>query len=527
MPETTEKIDQAVKVMTQKEGKYLLNHYEEQSLSEKPTYEEMEHRIRELEKEILAHKQTADALKEAYDIINKSPAIVFLWKNEEGWPVEFVSDNVREIFGYTKEEFVSGRVSYAKIVHPDDLERVGDEVANNSSNSAINEFSHAPYRIIAKEGESRWLDDRTFIRRDKNGEITHYQGIVLDITYRKQAENALQESEVRFREIFNNSNNGIVIYDAVNAGEDFHIVDCNPACERIEDIKRDNLIGKSILQVFPRVKDFGLFDVLKRVWKTGKPVKHPVGMYKDERISGWRANFVCRLPTGEIVAIYSDETDRMRVEQALQESYKRMETALFSLPTGVMIIDTETHEIIEANPQAILMIGSPLEQIIGSKYHQFICPAEEERSLITDLGIPSNSSEGKLITVAGEMVPIHQTVIPVIIDDRGCSIVNFFDIREHKQAESERIQKEKLQGVVEMAGAVCHEMNQPLQVVAGLSELLAMDIKEGSPLFNNLMKIKEQANRMGEITKKLAKVTKYETKGYLKGKIIDIDKATL
>jgi C4-dicarboxylate-specific signal transduction histidine kinase len=78
-----------------------------------------------------------------------------------------------------------------------------------------------------------------------------------------------------------------------------------------------------------------------------------------------------------------------------------------------------------------------------------------------------------------------------------------------------------------MAGAVCHEMNQPLQVVAGLSDLIRMTVKEENPLFDNLIKIKEQTNRMGEMTNKLKKVSKYKTKGYLEGKTIDIDKATL
>lgn len=87
-------------------------------------------------------------------------------------------------------------------------------------------------------------------------------------------------------------------------------------------------------------------------------------------------------------------------------------------------------------------------------------------------------------------------------------------------------EKEKLNGVIEMAGAVCHEMNQPMQVVLGLSEFLLMDIREDNPLYKNIQKIKDQIDRMGGITKKLMNITIYETKSYLKGKIIDIDKAS-
>ncbi len=88
------------------------------------------------------------------------------------------------------------------------------------------------------------------------------------------------------------------------------------------------------------------------------------------------------------------------------------------------------------------------------------------------------------------------------------------------------IEKEKLQGILEMAGAVCHELNQPLQVVSGISELLTMDIKENNPLYKKMALVKEQTERMGEITLKLAKITSYETKDYLEGKIVDIDKSS-
>lgn len=374
-------------------------------------------------------------------------------------------------------------------------------------------FTKPPYEEIKPRIEE--LDKQAFAYRqtsDAPKEACHIIG--------------LQEREVRFREIFKNSQNGIFVVKAVGDGRDFNIVDCNPACERIENVRKDDIIGKSVVQAFPGIKDLGLFDVLKRVWQTGKSEKHPFTIYEDERISSWRDNFVYRLPTGEIVAIYSDETDRMRAVQAQQESFERMETVLFSLPTGILIIDAKTHKIIEANPQALLMIGMPLENIVGSKYDQFIVPGEVRRP-DPDPDFSDGSAEGVLIGAGGETTPIHETIIPVTFDDRECFIVNFADISKHKQAEFERIQKEKLAGVVEMAGAVCHEMNQPLQVVAGLSELLMMDVDEKEPLFSILMDIKEQTKRMSEITKKLMKVTKYETKEYLEGKIIDIDKAAL
>ena len=145
--------------------------------------------------EINERQRTEKALQEAYSIINRSPAVAFLWKNSEGWPVEFVSDNVTDLFGYAAEEFTSGQVSYATTIHADDLKRVAREVAAFSKDTDRTVFVHEPYRIISKDGKTRWLDDRTYIRRDKKGNITHYEGIVVDITDSMQAAEVLRENK--------------------------------------------------------------------------------------------------------------------------------------------------------------------------------------------------------------------------------------------------------------------------------------------------------------------------------------------
>jgi sigma-B regulation protein RsbU (phosphoserine phosphatase) len=88
------------------------------------------------------------------------------------------------------------------------------------------------------------------------------------------------------------------------------------------------------------------------------------------------------------------------------------------------------------------------------------------------------------------------------------------------------IEREKLQVIFEMTGAICHELSQPMQAISGNSELILMSIKEGDPLYRNIKTIKEQVDRMGSITRKLKKVTRYKTKDYINSKIVDIDCAT-
>ena len=98
---------------------------------------------------------------------------------------------------------------------------------------------------------------------------------------------------------------------------------------------------------------------------------------------------------------------------------------------------------------------------------------------------------------------------------------------EVRKMEEDRKQKERLQIILETAGAVCHELNQPLMAISGYSELLLMGMSNSDPLFDKTTKILQQATRMGEITGKLMGITKYKTKSYVQGeKIIDIEKAS-
>ncbi len=129
----------------------------------------------------LMEKQKAllDRQKVLETVINNSPVVVFLWKAEKYWPTLYVSENVRR-FGYSPEDFVSGRVLYGKIVHPEDLLLVELELEENCDEGG-KEFNRQ-YRILTQTGEVRWVEEKTFIQRNLEGKVTHFQGIIEDIT---------------------------------------------------------------------------------------------------------------------------------------------------------------------------------------------------------------------------------------------------------------------------------------------------------------------------------------------------------
>ena len=136
----------------------------------------------------LAHRE------EMARIIDRSPSVVVLWRATETWPVEFVSQNVSQ-FGYSPEEILSGQVTFVTMLHPDDRDRVVTEVRAHAA-AGHREYSQE-YRIVTRDGGVRWIDDRTAVRTGPDGRVTHHEGILTDITERKEAERREEENRER------------------------------------------------------------------------------------------------------------------------------------------------------------------------------------------------------------------------------------------------------------------------------------------------------------------------------------------
>ena len=186
---------------------------------------------------------------------------------------------------------------------------------------------------------------------DPNGNLAGMIGVMSDITGIRNAEKALQSSEREYREVFENMDTALAVYEAVNDGENFMIKDFNRAGARIEQVSRKKVIGKKITEAFPGAIEFGLFDVLKRVWKTGTPERFPISLYKDERISGWRENYVYKLASGEVVAVYDDLTEKKQAEEEIILNQNRLKSLV---------------KILQYNPESVQeLLDYALKEAIG------------------------------------------------------------------------------------------------------------------------------------------------------------------
>jgi len=293
--------------------------------------------------DITERKRSEKALLEANNIINRSPAVAFLWKNKPGWPVEFVSENVKELFGYSAQEFMEGRIQFTATIYSSDLERVVEEVSRYSKIEGLHSFSHEPYRILTKNNELKWVDDLTYIRRDDKGFITHYEGIVFDISKRKAIEEELQISENKYRSVVEHA--PLLINNFLPDGT---ITFVNKAYCDFFGTKYEDVIGSSIQFSISQQDREKVFAALKACTKESPVVviENRVNVHGEMRWMRWTD---CAFfdNNGKVINYQSygqDIHERKHVEQLLQ-ALNRAAIAMGSVLTKDEIFNVIAEEL--------------------------------------------------------------------------------------------------------------------------------------------------------------------------------------
>jgi PAS domain S-box-containing protein len=224
--------------------------------------------------------------------------------------------------------------------------------------------------------------------------------------------------------------------------------------------------------------------------------------------------------------------ERIKVEKALQQSNEVQKSILSASPTGICLVKDKSIQWI--NDEMAKMFGFTSEDEYKGQGIQIFYSSDAEYKRVKSI-IKENLRTNEPVEVDAVFQRKDQSTFSgnLKISSRDIShymdqsVITISDITWRIQAERDRIQKERLQGALEMSGSVCHELNQPLQYVSGATEILLMDLADDDPLYDTMAKIKSQVDRMGSITKKLMGITSYKTREYVGGrKIIDIDKAS-
>jgi two-component system CheB/CheR fusion protein len=176
--------------------------------------------------------------------------------------------------------------------------------------------------------------------------------------------------------MFEHMGSGVAVYEAVDDGRDFVFRDFNPTAERITRIRREQAVGRRLLELFPNMDRSGLVGAMRRVWRTGEFVHLAPFHYRDAVREGWRENRIYRLPSGEVVTIFDDVTDRMRAEE---EIVRAKEAAEASSRSKSEFLANMSHEI-----------RTPLNGVLGMLQLLQETPLDDEQGEYVDTAIKSS-----------------------------------------------------------------------------------------------------------------------------------------
>ena len=213
-----------------------------------------------------------------------------------------------------------------------------------------------------------------------------------------------------------------------------------------------------------------------------------------------------------------------------------------AVPTAIAVIDNQM-KVSLANASACSMFSRTHDQLIGKTGGEAFgctnrndvpegcgfgpdcikCKLRQTVDNTLKLKQSYKMVETSMAFRSRERMYLRISTLPLNLTDYEGALLSIEDISRAREYEMAKMEKERLSAAVQTAGAICHEMNQPLMAIQGFSELLAYDLPPDSDHKENLAEIKKQAQRLGTITSKLMRLTRYKTKRYLNGDILDID----
>lgn len=216
-----------------------------------------------------------------------------------------------------------------------------------------------------------------------------------------------------------------------------------------------------------------------------------------------------------------------RSNKTLYESEKRLKIILDSIQAGILLIDAETHTIIDANPAAVRILDAPKEKIIGNVCHQYIGSESKGTCPITDLKQKMDNSEVVLPNANGREVYILKTVIPISLEGKDCLLCSFVDISEKKKLEAQLRQAYKMEAIGTLSGGIAHDFNNVLSIILGNAELAIDDIPESSPARFNLKEIRTASIRAKDVVRQLLNFSRKASQELKPTQIIPVVKDAL
>ena len=378
------------------------------------------------------------------------------------------------IGGYSQEDLIGKHFSKMPLIKARDLPKfikIFNSLLKGKTPEAF-EFSYN-----RKDGTTGWSEIYIGLLKE-GGKLKGIQVLQRDTTEERIAEDSLKKSETKYRELFETIKSGVAVFQAVDGGKDFVIMEMNREGEKIDKVSRKDVIGKRVTEAFPGIKKFGLFAVLQRVWKNGKTEFFPTSLYENGRSAGgWRENWVYRLPGNEIVAVYNDVSSQKETYDEIQR--KSEDLALVNLLNDTANRGGSLQEIIN-------LLSKETGKLFSSNGATVYLLSEDKGSLdVQNINLPASVKKSieKIIGVSITQIKVHLKeggFYTSILKTRKPQIINDIDAINKMAGEfTDNKNIEKLVPAIIRLTGIRSVMIAPL--VAGNRTIGLIDISRDNP----------------------------------------------
>ncbi len=385
---------------------------------------------KEAEQELIKTRERLEFL------LKSSPAVIYTCEYGGNWSAKFMSENLKEVLGYETLENRENPTFWADRIHPEDKDRV---LAGLDALMKNDQYSHE-YRFLHKDGTYRWMLDELNVVRDKKGKPFECVGYWTDVTERKQINEALRESEQRFKSIFNTAAVSVAIVDTNG-----NVMDANEADCTFLGYPREELIGMHFTQFThpdDLESDANLYGSLMREEIDSYTIEKRYIRKDDEVVWGLLSVSLLRDQLGHVeftIVVCEDITERKRAEEALRESETTLISILKAAPISIGLVHNRVFSWVNDHMQKLLGYAGP--ELIG-KSSRVIYPDDEEfnrvgKNKYDDIHKKGTGSiETRWQRKDGEILDIFLQSTPIDPADLSSGVIfTALDITERKQDE--------------------------------------------------------------------------------------------
>ena len=460
--------------------------------------------------------------RELATLLSNLPGMAYRCRDDAAGTFEFASEGCRALTGHPPEAFTQGAISFDTLVHPADRARVVGQILEAEHNGLPYQIE---YRLIRADGEERWVWEQGRVVRDPRVSGVRYEGLILDVTDRKQLEARLRASETRYRTLVDAAQEGICAVDAQG-----RLVFANSRFTGMLGYDTSAVLGRPVFDFVVAEQA----EVARARFGQRQRGIAEVTEYALQRADGsvmWARVSASPLATAEGAfdgAIYmvSDVTEARASAERLQQSERQFRALIENASDTVTVLDA--HGVARyVSPSGERQTGYPAHEVIGTRSTDHVHPEDlptVQAALREVMARPSHQVhvQYRYRHRDGTWRTLRSVATNLLADPAVVGIVvNTHDVTEQERLGAQLRQSQKLEAVGRLAGGVAHDFNNLLTVIAASTRFAREEVPADSPAQTDLAEVDAAAARAAALTRQLLAFGRQQV---LRPQVVDLNR---